>query len=224
MTINVFLGKLGSGKTFQSYKRMEIDKDLNPIQIRLPFAFALKEFLSEIGITKEANNYLHKDSDYTHLRNKLQVFLRKTPFDDSQVYKLHEIFETKTPRECMQYFGTDFLRNTVSLHFHTTRVLEVIKSIHRYANPSIYIDDLRFLSEAEALLRFQETNYPEVTLKFFHVVTDDKIRRERLNLTQEEFDLTKSHESETELDSILDLFKEKQISFSTICTKGDPSC
>ena len=204
--IYVKVGKAGVGKTYQTYKQMDKDKDKFPIQMRLPFAGAFKNFLKSIGITKTQNNcQLSAKEIYDKLGVFTQNYTYTNEVQDNIDTLIEGILNKKSPRWIMQYFGTEVLR-LIDKDFHVKKLLQRIDET-KYFVDAYYIDDLRFMNELKGIVQYCDTN-KNIKLNIEVLSETDEVRQKRLKLSDKDFKALESHESEQEINDIIYVLKE----------------
>jgi len=150
------IGRKNSGKDSVA----NIISDVTPVDIKvLRFAFAdrLKKVCTEL--------FAFPDDSFFHDQSKKEV--------------VHPDYSHMTPREIMQWFGTDFIRKEMGDEFWINRLrIEMSKEIEKYcqtyANITILVTDVRFKNEAAFLEDFVQGVAGWETLMIY-VEADDRL-------------------------------------------------
>jgi len=150
------IGRKHSGKDSVA----NIIRDATPVDTKvLRFAFAdrLKNVCTQL--------FAFPDDSFFHDQSKKEV--------------VHPDYSHMTPREIMQWFGTDFIRKEMGEDFWINRLqLEMSKEIEKYGqtyeNITILVTDVRFKNEASFLEEFT-LGVPEWETLMIYVDADERL-------------------------------------------------
>ena len=232
MDITVFIGPMASGKTTTMMNEaQQIKLEEGRTIILLSFADYLKPMIRETyGLTKLKTVCCNKDFNDELIESKLKSWFvtnaiailgteyYRTVIDTIDSLDLDRFKEAihhchKNINYKMNYiYIIQFIDTEVGRAIHpafwTTVLIKKINALRAdgyYTYSQIFIDDLRFVSEYQGLIKFTETYNNQCNINFVVIDASDETRRTRLGLSEAEFTEFNVHESELQIQRVIDL-------------------
>lgn len=248
--IFVYLGGLGSGKTYSALQALKQARVGSTTCLMLSFASPLKDLARTLGFDKNTINddgivrdfkdieidiskalfryaldnfYSNFDEKQTHLVSEQLVSLRGLKFHLLENYSKSTSEATrlqlkkeiqKLDREALQKIGTEYGREALDVNvWANIATLKVHSFAAVFPSAHIYIDDVRFLNEAMALMKLESNN---ICVHFINVIADNATRAYRLDISEKELEAMCQHRSELEIEKTLDYVRQNARHYSEI--------
>ena len=244
MKVVVLIGKMASGKStlaFDLSKKSKLDKGGS--QILLSFADELKGFVKhQYGLTKHQTKFIDKpmtdDEILVTLRSyflsKALVYLGNSYYntvehliqslDLTRFYEAVQQAQTGIDHSMNYRYIVQFVGSEIGRQIHPDfwtiiliRKLRTLDESGSFDHSTVYIDDLRFLNEFKALEKLAQNSdiYPQYII----LDTADNIRRQRLGMTDLQFNEFSQHISEVQVDEVIQLIKaNKKLTYEVVTT------
>nr|DAX81709.1 MAG TPA: deoxynucleoside monophosphate kinase [Bacteriophage sp.] len=232
MKVVVLIGKMASGKSTLAFDKARLAKlDRGGSQFLLSFADEIKDFIKHHyslikNQTKFVPNHMSDEDILVSLRSyflsKAIIYLGNNYYNTVehliQSLDLTRFYEAVQQaqlgidhkinyRYILQFIGSEIGRQ-IHPDFWSIILIRKLRSLHESGNfdhTTVYIDDLRFINEFKALERLSEKS--DIYLEYIILDTSDDVRRQRLGLTQEQFEEFSQHISETQIESVTQMIK-----------------
>ena len=197
--ITAFTGKKGSGKTYMTGKLIAQFKTEGITVLCISFADLLKHgIFAGTGKEKTYEGTFHVlFNDYLKTIEQIHGSLQEENKEFVDYITSKYIDKQWTYRQYIQYIGTEVFRGWDADYWAKKLTQRVIQFFKIIPDGTVIIDDLRFISEYQALINLQDEI--GIKIKFIHIINPKA--HEDNNL----------HQSETEIDELTNKYEFHKI-------------